>query len=204
MSIVERAAAVLAKAESDLKELLALAAQEGDYAAILRIAAWARSVHDLSAGGNKVSAVLYSPSGRGHAQVAGNGVRSKPPASSRVKGKHAPTFFRSGDELVLQALSKREMREYRHKASYAVLEALRRVMEEKGAGGRVFTTDEILPVRHLGSEEEVPNYQAYVGISFLKHTGAIEQHGRSGYSIPNSTDFATTVDRLWKNLPTMQ
>ena len=73
-------------------------------------------------------------------------------------------------------------------------------MIERGAGGRVFATDELFPVCNITDGRDIPNYKAYVGISFLKHTGIVEQHGRRGYSITHVTDFEASVEKLWAQL----
>jgi hypothetical protein len=203
MNSIERASAVIAQTESALKELLGDAAQEGDYPAVLRIAAWARTIHDLTSDGLAENATTHAPLKSGNTRTVLAAEHPAQRRGSRKKEKHDPTFFRAGDEIVMQALSKRGMKEYQHKASHAVLQALAMAMEESGAGGRVFTTDEILPIRDLAGQSEVPNYKAYVGISFLKHTGAIDQHGRSGYSIPKIADFRSTVEQLWNHLPVL-
>jgi hypothetical protein len=74
---------------------------------------------------------------------------------------------------------------------------------EQGSDGRVFATDQFLPIRdtELG---EIPNYQAYLGISFFKHCGLIDQHGRQGYSIPRLAEFKDAIEAVWKKLPALQ
>ena len=101
------------------------------------------------------------------------------------------------------AWSKREKKEYRHKADSSVLKILAKSMAEKGSDGRVFATDQFLPVRDQ-QNAEVPNYQAYLGISLFKQAGLIDQHGRQGYSIPRLADFKDAVEAVWKKLPELQ
>jgi hypothetical protein len=74
-------------------------------------------------------------------------------------------------------------------------------MASKGVDGRVFSTDEFLPIKDSTDGSDVPSYQAYVGISLLKQTGLIDQHGRQGYSIPRIAEFKDAVEAVWKNLP---
>jgi hypothetical protein len=74
-------------------------------------------------------------------------------------------------------------------------------MSELGRDGRVFSTDDFMPL-HDADGAEVPSYQTYVGIAFLKHTSLIDQHGRQGYSIPKLAEFKDAVESLWQKLPT--
>jgi hypothetical protein len=108
---------------------------------------------------------------------------------------------RQGDYLVRISWSKREKKEYRHKAPFSILKALATAMTDKGGEGRVFSTDEFLPIHEVSDGGQVPNYQAYVGISLLKKTGLIDQHGRQGYSIPRITEFKSAVEAIWETIP---
>lgn len=203
MGIVERAAEVIARAESALKELLAEAAQGGDYSAVAVVTTWARTVHELVG-----TTATRRPLEDIHKAHRG-GRRSSRKIGSRPttitvprKSAHYPVFVRAGDELVMLAWSKRDQKEYRHKASHEVLLSLARAMMEQGSGGRLFSTDELLPIRTVTDGREVPNYKAYAVISFMKHSGLIEQHGRRGYSIPRINEFEGAVENLWQQLPT--
>lgn len=73
-------------------------------------------------------------------------------------------------------------------------------MAEKGAEGRVFSTDELFPIQD-GTDGAAPNYQAYVGISLLKQMGLIDQHGRQGYSITRPARLVDALEIVWKKLP---
>jgi hypothetical protein len=55
---------------------------------------------------------------------------------------------------------------------------------------------------HDSEGSDIPAYQTYVCIAFLKVTGLIEQHGRRGYSIARLDDFAGAVESTWRALPT--
>src|SRR5262249_7433634 len=112
-----------------------------------------------------------------------------------------PRFFRQGNHLVRVAWSRREGREYTHKVTRAVMETLTVAIARPGADGRVFSTDQLLPLRDPEGGGDVPSYQAYVGISLLKQTGLIDQHGRRGYSIPRVAEFSNAVKAVWEKLP---
>lgn len=201
MDVVTRARQTLQDAEVVLRGLLGEAASSSDYESLVEIATWARAVHEL------INAVprehkKASPSSRGFSSELAKAKKagSTHHASARTKRDDYPRFFRQDDQLVRIAWSKREKKEYRHKASYAALDALVTAMASKGAEGRVFSTDQLLPI-HEPDGSEVPSYQSYVSISLLKQTGLIDQHGRQGYSIPRIEVFRDAVDAVWKKLP---
>lgn len=204
MDVIDRAAKLIEQTESTLKNLLAEAAQRGDYPAVERLAIWAKAIHEITIGAtvSKVNGKSNQPVIKTVSKPWPGIADQKTVAVSRKKTAQYPSFIRSGDELIMLAWSKREKKEYRHKASHLVLQILAKAMTERGSGGRVFSTDELLPIRTSHDGKEVPNYKAYVAISFMKRAGVIEQHGRRGYSIPNIGEFEHEVENLWKELPT--
>ena len=78
---------------------------------------------------------------------------------------------------------------------------LAKTLAEAGKDGRVFATDHVLPIHDPTDGSEIPNYQSYVGIAWLKQMGLIEQHGRQGYSIPRLAEFEKSVESVWSKLP---
>jgi len=202
MSLEEQAVEVLRQAEAGLRGLVSAAASAGDYASVVKIAAWAKAIGDMAKG----PATIAAPAGTGACAPAVRQRQKTGPKRAKVpkgRGPRAayPRFFRQDEQLVRIAWSKREKKEYRHKAPYAVLQALAKTMSELGKDGRIFSTDDLLPI-HDQDGNEVPSYQAYVGIALLKHALLLDQHGRQGYSIPKLTEFGDAVESLWQKLPT--
>lgn len=198
MERVKRAAALLQQAEANLRGLVSEAATSGDYASVVKIAAWARTVSELvkDGPGQPAKAPAVPP-------AAASKVVKEATAPRRTPGPAAheyPKFFRHGDQLVRIAWSKKEKKEYRHKARYPVLKALIAAMTKIGADGRVFATDQFLPIRDADGTE-VPNYQAYVGIALMKQMSLIDQHGRQGYSIPRLAELKDAIEAVWQKLP---
>jgi len=201
MTYFTRAGELLRDAESVLRGLVAEAINAGDYDAVVQLASWARSVGELVGmvpPDSQPAAVLVqaaSAPGAPPSRVTRSAYGRKKSATDKY-----PRFYRKGDRLVRVAWSKREKKEYEHKAPHGVLRTLTVSIMEKGAGGRVFSTDEVLPI----PDDEgvpVPTYQAYVGIALLKQTGLLDQHGRQGYSVPQLKEFESAVEAVWRNLP---
>jgi hypothetical protein len=200
METTGHAVELLRQTEEKLRGLVSQAAQAGDYPSVVRIAAWAQAVAGLTK--SSVTELVHHPTG------PANKTKRIPGTTSAVSSRHSranqngyPKFLRQGDELIRIAWSKKEKREYRHKTPHAALKALANAIAAKGADGRVFSTDEFLPIQDPSQGVEIPNYQAYVGISFLKQTGLIDQHGRQGYSIPRAAELKDAVEVFWKKLP---
>lgn len=193
MGVEARAAAIIRETEARLRELAAEAAAAGDYAGIIKVAAWAKVVSDLV----KSPTADTNPKPRNQTE----GVKSRRQASTRTaKRTEYPRFFRQGEQLIRVAWSKREKKEYQHKAPYRALKTLTAALAELGKDGRVFSTDQVLPIRDSDAGE-IPNYQAYVCIAWLKQTGLIDQHGRQGYSVPRLEEFQNAVESIWRTLP---
>jgi hypothetical protein len=196
--ILDAAKGLLHETEEKLREMVSVAAKSGDYASVLQIASWAQTVTVLlSARGAKAPASQSNLSGK---RVGGEIKAILQARSSRRAGMEYPQFFRRNDQLIRLAWSRREHKEYIHKAPYVVFKALAKTMAEQGAGGRLFSTDDFLPLHDKGGGA-VPNYQAYVGIALLKRSGLIDQHGRQGYSIPRLAEFEGAVEAVWRKLP---
>ena len=189
MGIIEQAVEALRQAETTLQRLVSEAAAAGEYETVVEITEWAKVVRGL--GG---SSSARNGAGRGSIRGSVSSVRR----AKTARGDY-PRFYRQGDLVVRVGRSKGESSEYHHKAPYGVLLALVDAMVQVGADGRIFSTDDFLPIELDGAT--VPAYQAYLGIALFKHLGLIDQHGRQGYSIPRLMKFRDAVIGAWKQLP---
>ena len=201
MDHISAAAEALQKAEADLRDIVAKAAIDGDYNSVVQIASWAKSVRDvLEKKSAPHGARPHFALTNGGVSIVAQGKNGRAPAQKVKPTDDYPRFYRKGDELVRIAWSRRARSEYQHKTSEAVLRSLTNTLARLGGKGRIFSTDELLPLRD-GQGVEVPAYQLYVCIALFKMTELIEQHGRQGYSIPSPDDFRDAVDAIWRELP---
>jgi hypothetical protein len=123
--------------------------------------------------------------------------RSKrPPASA---GEY-PRFLREGDSLVKIGWSKSERAEYEHKCPRSVLPLLAAAIAKAGANGKRFGMDKVLPLNDTDNHE-IPAYQVYLALAFLRSVGLLEQHGRQGYTLTTRADIGGVIDRQWGALP---
>jgi hypothetical protein len=201
MNLIEQASLLLSTTEAKLRQHVADAATAGDYASVVQLAAWARTVSQL---------LIDQPIERSSTHRPGARASRPEGATPQIRSRHAerrpsvqsyPKFFRDEDRLVRVAWSKREKKEYEHKAPLTVLSALSAAIAESASDGQVFSMNHLLPI-HEADGTDIPSYQAYVGLALLKHAGLIDQHGRQGYSLPRPNEFKNAVDAVWRSLPT--
>jgi hypothetical protein len=193
------AAEILQRAEADLRETVAKAVASGDYDSVVQIASWAKTLRGLleQTPPKRGADVGFT---NGNATVTAQVKKGRAQAKKKRAADDYPRFFRKGDELVRIAWSRRARSEYQHRTTHAVLKTVADSLSQLGKRGRIFSTDEVLPLRD-DQGTEIPAYQAYVVIALLKFTGLIEPHGRQGYSISSTDDLNQAVDVLWRKLP---
>jgi hypothetical protein len=197
---------VLDSCERGLRDLLAKAAARGDYSEVIQLTSWAKVIRSLAHDAQTDRALVAAPTPGKHADSGAAAVteprRLMKTVSQRTtsrKPEGYPKFFRKADELVKLGWSKREREEYQHKAPYSVLNLLVRKLTTAGAGGRMFAADDILPLT-TDHGTEVPNYQGYLCLAWLRGEGLIESHGRQGYTISNSENLPKGVEERWQAL----
>lgn len=98
--------------------------------------------------------------------------------------------------------SKSEAKTYEHKAPRAVLQALLRALIRVGAAGKRFTVEGLLPLKDSASNSEIPDYQTYLTLAWLRNVNLITQHGRQGYSLLPDFDLEQESNRHWDQLDT--
>jgi hypothetical protein len=216
MSALRNAVGVLETAETTLRKLLGGAANEGDYDAVILIAEWAKSLGDLLARprpsvaptAEVATPILEQPLGVG--MIGDSGARrsespetpasNTPPARRARNAKEYPKFFRNGDVLVKLGWSKSQRAEYEHKAPLTVIRDLAAGICQVTSKKKQFAMDAILPLRNSVDGLDIPSYQSYACLSWLRQEGLIIQHGRQGYSIRPKTDLTTALEESFHRL----
>lgn len=180
-----KAIKVLTKCEADLRGLVASAADSGDYDAVLRITSFAKQIASMSG-----AAPAVAPEKRPITDVS---------KKSTVRATY-PRFLRRGDHLVKIGWSKRKKSEYEHKAPREAALVLARAAADVGKDGRIFPVDALSPFIAPKDGSEIPDYQVYLVIAWWRSAGLLDQHGRQGYSIPNSSQLQQAVESAWMKL----
>lgn len=208
---LERVKEVVQRAEDELRSLVAEAAKEGDYATVVEIAAWAsqlaRLVAESGAPGTESTERHEGPStavpirsrARRRKGLSRKRAPSRPTDAAAVAssgGQKYPTFVREGSDLVKIAWSKTDRNEYEHRAPWRNVEAVASALARAGSGNSRFTMDDVIPVRLPASGDEVPSYQAYAVLAWLRHEDLVIQYGRRGYSVA-VPDLESAVAERW-------
>jgi hypothetical protein len=224
MDALREATAALRLAEQQLRSIIVKAAESGDYDHLSLIAGWAKMLGATMSGRLGTGAERIQPEAI-PASTAGNGVSLPRPApvsdrapstvTRKAKGgrrkkvrrskaakSEYPKFVREGDLLVKIGWSKSESKTYEHKAPRGVLQALVQALIHVGSGGERFTVDGMLPLKDTTSGSEIPDYQAYLTLAWLRNVDLVTQHGRQGYSLPQGKYLERECERLWDQLIT--
>jgi hypothetical protein len=210
MDTAKRAMTLLAEAERQLRELVGVAAAVGEYDAVQQITDWARRVGALVQDAQDAERTEAVPTGEamrddGCTAVGGRPARLGSSTARRskrlpAKGEY-PKFCRRGDQLVKIGWSKREKTEYEHKAPRQAVDVLTTAIARRADNGKLFTVEDLLPLKNPADGSEIPSYQAYVALAWFRRLGLVKQHGRRGYSVKGPSRVGEAVVASWEQLP---
>lgn len=206
MGTIDRAKQVLRDTESALRDLISEGLDRQRYADVAEIAKMADGVARLlnQHSPNSSSAPTATSSAGTQAQKA-----STPSSKSARKQAQAagtkktgyPRFERDGDRLVKVGWSKKNKEAYEHRAPRQAVTAFVRHLASQVESGHVFAVEDLLPVPDVTSGNEVPAYQVYMTLAWLRETDAIEKKGRDGYILRMADLADDGIDKLWDQLP---
>jgi hypothetical protein len=133
---------------------------------------------------------------------------ARPPSPPRRKDLNKnsakyPLFLRYGGDLVKIGWSKKLRAQYEHKSPKEVLDLLAATLANLGSDGRRFTMEQVLPHMNLNGLD-VPTYQTYLCLAWLRDAGLLHQHGRQGYSVGTEGALSEQVNFRWQDLPLKQ
>lgn len=216
MNVVEEAASICSAAEKSLRELMQKAIAAAEYRHLPTLARMAEQLAALATRACQTAdsapdAALASDTdqkpasrrGRGKAHPAVARIRRRVVAQPRVRTSKAgyPRFLRTDDTLIKVGWSKKSRSEYEHRAPRHVVGAVMNAVARAGEKGAIFTVDALLPVRDQRDDTDVPSYQVYMAIAWLRTEGVLRQHGRDGYSLLVAENPEKTVEERWSALP---
>ena len=203
MTTLQRAIQTLTEAESTMKRLIGEAAAIGEYSSVETLLRWAVTLGSMCAESSKESVPSdQSPSSDDAVPPVTQPAAKprSPPKSSQSKRRSYPVFAKSGDVLIKIAWSKSSKSEYQHKSPRLVASKLADALARHSRETTVISMDKILPLK-ADDGTEIPDYQVYVSLAWLRRIGAVKQNGRQGYTIENPDDLPQQVQRAWSDLP---
>lgn len=201
-----------------MRELLAEAAANGDYDAVLQLTAWARQLRALSAevGGTGDPSDEDTGAGGGPEHAARNAASAGAPPCQTRKPRKAPKetdgatrtarrrttypkFTREGDDLVKTGWSKKGGKEYQHRAPGSIIDLVGVALVDQATDGQPITTAKLLPLEDT-SLGTLPDYQVYVCLAWMRHEGLLQTQGRQGYRVVEPSKLRQELRRRWDRL----
>ncbi|MHB9046187.1 MAG: hypothetical protein ACYC35_09620 [Pirellulales bacterium] len=187
-----------------MKRLIAEAAERGEYSLVEKLAKWASGLGAMCSEEEHVARCEQKSTPSDHqgrtplTSVLSHKTRKR--ATAHAKRRAYPAFARSGDTLVKVAWSKSSKSEYQHKAPRMVIKRLADSFAHHARANAVVSMDKILPLK-ADDGSQIPDYQVYVSLAWLRQIGAVKQNGRQGYTVKKLDDLAQKIDVAWSDLP---
>lgn len=206
------------KCEHSVRELASLATAEGVYEIALQLVALAQDISRIADRFEVYLANETTQAENGVASVEGNEIRTAMHSGAKIeqiakrqetpgrvrskstKKKAYPKFFRQKNDLVKVGWSKSRGGEYWHKAPKKVVDLLVKGLQDNAANEDLFTANDIFPVLAPGSME-IPGYQLYLCLAWLRQEGFVTQVGRQGYRLIKNEQLVESVENKWRHLP---
>lgn len=217
-SMYREAVNVIRATETRLQEMMSEAVRQGLYAELRAIAELAQRLSALVSESQSIRDDKNATSSEGTAgwpDLQSNLHQSPQPSGQEVaittesekderptKRKRRityPRFFREGDFLLKVGWSKTGRCEYEHKAHCTVLRKLAQALEAANDGNAAISTETLFPLK-TDSGDQIPSYQAYLCLAWLKEKGLVRQLGRKGYFVSGSGSLPRMTEEAWDQL----
>lgn len=203
---LHKATEAIADAEKSLRTLMQASIETGKYEDVTILARWAEQLASIANGKHSLlPTVLGVEQVGGHSKHQVKSRAGSPKTSgqqrSRKPKRTYPVFERAGDQIVKIGWSKASRDEYEHRSPKDVAVTLLEKMQRLSCDRELITMDDVLPLRLAANESEVPPYQSYLCLAWLRSIVVIRQHGRQGYSLVKPSDASVAIDRAWELLP---
>lgn len=182
MSNLQAAHSFIEAAERQLRDLISKAAGDGDYTAIAKLAEAAEALRRTTKGLEEAELARAEaapvPSVVVPAPQAVAFSTSSAVEAVRTTTKKYPRFERQGDRLIKVGWSKKDRAEYEHRTEKDIASAVSLYLAEVPKD-RTFRMDDLLPIQI--DKSDVPLYQAYLVLAWLRDRGLIGKQGKDGY-----------------------
>lgn len=202
MDTIQSARRVLADAESRLRQMMEEALREQRYEHVAKIAGLAQGVSRILqsqvAQNSRELNTLTEPNGL----LAGvPSPPTKKPTRTKSRTASFPKFERDGERLVKIGWSKKNKSSYEHRATKDGVYAFVHHLVGSVTEDKVFLVEDLLPVPDGADGGELPAYQVYLILAWLRQSGAVEKKGRDGYVFRRADLHDDAVEELWAKLP---
>lgn len=186
---------IISRAEAEVRAAIEKALADGQYEEVAEGARIADALARIQTGAPAIKAA--PPSANSSAAPDAGMVVDALPRRAR---KDYPRFVRDGERLVKVAWSKRDKTEYSHRAPRQMIQLVVEKIRKKKGDGKAFQIADILPLRHPETRQEVPSYQAYLVIAWLRQLALVSKRGRDRYILKPAASPEKLAE-AWDALP---
>jgi hypothetical protein len=182
---------ILQEAEGSVRTLIGKAAESQKYDDIVVLVRIARQLNELATRSPDAnSATVASASSL---PVRSDTIARPPPRRgqrARVGGvasptKRYPAFSTTRERLIKLGWSKKNRTEYEHRAPKASVSIVYEAIRNIGANGDALEVEALSPLV-TADNQEIPAYQIYMAIGWLRDLGAVQKSGRNRYRVTSS------------------
>jgi hypothetical protein len=115
--------------------------------------------------------------------------------------KKYPRFERDDDaRLIKVGWSKKAREEYEHRTPREAVAAFVSYLVSKVKVGSTFVVEDLAPVPD-STGGEIPAYQVYMTLAWLRDLGLVQKKGRDGYVLRDSRIDGDAFNELWEHVP---
>jgi len=100
--------------------------------------------------------------------------------------------------IVKVGWSKKARKEYQHKAPRSVAFAFADHLRKHTRDGKLFRMEDILPVPDPVNDGELPGYQVYLVLAWLRSLDIVQKQGRDGYTANHAALSEKHQAKLWE------
>lgn len=202
---------LLSTAETGVRSLVAEAIKVGDYDDVLTLTNLAKAISNLNDAPRQptenVGTVTQKPNHvkkpervlqPSQSQRQRNGTPK--PRRTKKPTRSYPRFIQVNGDLVKVGWSKSAAKEYEHKAPREVLGVVADALKvQRLDNGELRPPQEFLPLSNADGGQ-IPDYQSYLCLAWLRDIGVVERQGRHGYSVPDIAEIDAKIADAWDQL----
>lgn len=148
----------------------------------------------------KLNGLLEKPTGTQEPKKPAAEPKRKKRRKRRSRKKAGyPRFYLQGDDLVKVGYS-RKKGEYRHRVPKESVDLVVAAIDAVGKDETLFTAEDFMPVEDKEHGVDVPSYQAYQCLAWLRTEGLVEAQGRQGYRLAALVPLPDGAEARWHAL----
>lgn len=210
MRIAQKAVLILIEAETRLRQLTGEAIEGGDYLTTIKLAELAKTINAMISSIEnhekcRITQVPYNDPSLSIVPMRTSAITktSRRRLQKSKVGSSYPKFLKTPDQLVKIGWSKQEKSEYHHKAPREVVDLVVRSLAQKYVSGKLLATQDLMPLHNPDDGSEIPSYQVYLCLAWLRQIGLISPVGRQGYVMANPGEIEKDVRNRWDQIPSL-